>query len=334
VKYLLTIILFVFCAQSMAQPNRREAYFIKSAEPCGGVDSILARKGKWTKVDDAEVFADKTLPRSEWKYVRARQDSMSKIFKEAISDLSGFEARWYRGARGGSYTVNGPVPYTFQSLYLSYYCNSNYKKMVLGDETANWHHVFVNHYNWFCKRLGDWDYKGDGKKIMIFLLPPKVGTWKGRTLYAPLIHSPHARAVVIGHNNKLPWRSLTRKEYLLGLKSYLQEMKLKYGDGGKTEEMNKIDQYIAGNNEELLNAPAVVPARNGLSFKGKWEDEENGGSRVIVFSSAYWNKDLPRYAPQFMILYWHWDDDPISLTTRDQLEENFPLEKLKAMIDK
>jgi hypothetical protein len=333
-KILALIAVLNFYFISMAQLSKRQAAFIKNTAVCGGMDSILARKGKWTKVEDADVFADKTLPRAEWKLVRARQDSICKFFKEAITDLSGFEAEWYRGARGGSYTANGPVPYSFQSLYKTYYCNNNLNKIILGDETANWHHVFVNHYNWFAKKIGDWDYKGDGKKIMIFLLPPKVGTWKGRTLYAPLIHSPNARAVVIGHNNKLPWRSLTRKEYLVGLKSWLQEMKDKWGDGGKTKEMNFIDDYIASNDTATLNKPAVVFPRGGLGFNGKWEDEENGGSRVIVFSAAYWNKDLPRYVPQFMILYWHWDDDPVSLSSKNQFEENFPLEKLKSLIDK
>lgn len=90
------------------------------------------------------------------------------------------EPRWTRGMRGDSYTKGGPVPYSFSALYLEYYCNSSLKKINLGDETYVWHYVFVNHYNWFCDRIGDWDYKGDGKKIMIFYchlkwVPGRVG---------------------------------------------------------------------------------------------------------------------------------------------------------------
>ena len=153
-------------------------------------------------------------------------------------------------------------------------------------------------------------------------------------MYAPLTTAPNARAIVLGHNGKSPWRSLTRKEYLLGLKSYIQEMKEQYGDAGKTDQMKKIDQYIASNNEETLKQPAVVPALNGLSFNGTWEDEENGGSKVIEFSAAYFDKSLPRYAAQFMIVFWGWEDGPVSWRIKKQFEENFPLEKLKALIDK
>lgn len=332
-KYLLTlIILYNNC---LAQLSKREAAFIESSGICGGVDSVLGKKGRWIKVEDAEVFADKTFPRSQFKLVHARQDSMLKLFKEAVTDLSGVEAKWYRGMRGESYSANGPLPYTLQSIYFTYYCNTNIKKIILEDETWNWYHIFVNHYNWFCTKLGDWDYKGDGKEIMIFKLPPKVGTWKGRTLYAPSIPKQNStRAVVLAHNGKLPWRSLSRKEYLLGLKYYLRQTQIKYSNPGAQKEMDAIDAYIANSSEESLKEPAVVPYRNGLSFNGKWEDEEHGGSRVVVFSTAYWNKDLPRHAAQFMILFWYWADDPISLSVKKQFEENFPLEKLKAMIDK
>ena len=334
-KYIATIYLILnFCIHPAAQLSKREAAYIKSTAPCGGMDSVLSRKGNWKKVDDDDVFPDKTFPRSQFKLVNSRIDSIFKLFKESITDCSGFEPKWYRGIRGGSYTMDGPVPYTFTSLYFNYYCNSNTGKMSPGDETWNWYHVFVNHYNWFCTKLGDWDYKGDGKKIMIFLLPPKVGTWKGRTLYAPLIPKPNTRAVVLSHNKKLPWHSLSRKEYLLGLKYHLREVQLKYSYPNAQKEMDEIDAYIANSTEESLKQPAVVPARNGLRFNGKWEDEEQGGSRVVVFSSTYWNDNLPRYAAQFMILFWYWDDDPVSLSIKKQYEENFPLEKLKALVDK
>jgi hypothetical protein len=285
-------------------------------------------------VEDDLVFADKTFPRNQWKLVNTRIDSICKLFKETIADLSGFEPQWQRSMRGGPYNENGPVPYSFNSFYFDYGCNANYKKIMLEDETWNWYHVFVNHYNWFCHKLGDWDYKGDGKKIMIFLLPPKAGTWKGRTLYAPLIPRANARAVVLAHNGKLPWRSLSRKEYLLGLKYYLRETQVKYSNPGAQKEMDAIDAYIAHSDSASLKLPAVVPAKNGLAFNGKWEDEENGGSRVVVFSTGYWNDNLPRYAAQFMIIFWYSDEDPISLSIRKQFEENFPLEKLKALVDK
>lgn len=334
-KYIATIFLILhFCIHGAAQLSKQEAGYIRSADPCGGIDSVLSRKGSWKKREDDLVFPDKTFPGSQFKLVYNRVDSIFRLFKETITDLRGFEPEWYRRIRGNSYTTDGPLPYTFNSLYLNYYCNNNFRKIILGDETGNWYHVFVNHYNWFCTMLGEWDYKGNGKKTTIFLLPPKVGTWKGRTLYAPLTPKANTRAIVLAHEKKLPWHSLSRKEYLLGLKYYLQQTLIKYSNPNARKEMDEIDAYITGSTEASLQQPAVVPARNGLRFNGKWEDEEQGGSRVVTFSSTYWNKNLPRYAAQFMILFWYWDDDPVSLSIRKQFEENFPLEKLKALVDK
>ena len=332
-KYATTFIALIICFGSYAQSEKGMAAYHKNAAICGGIDSILARKGKWKRVEDAYAFPDKTLAKNQYKFVSSRIDSIFSVYKEAITDMRGYEPKWYRGMRGDSYTKDGPVPYTFQAYYLEYYCNDNLDKIILGDETYTWHHVFVNHYNWFCNRIGDWDYKGDGKKIMIFLLPPKVGTWKGRTLYAPTILA-NCRAVVLGHNGKLPWRSLTRKEYLLGLKSNDKEVYQKYHSPSVLEQIDRIDAYLATTPEETLNEPAVVNPKNGISFNGKWADEENGGSRVVVFSSSYWNKDLPRWAPQFMILFWRFEESPILMAVKNQLEENFPLEKLKALMDK
>jgi hypothetical protein len=58
------------------------------------------------------------------------------------------------------------------------------------------------------------------------------------------------------------------------------------------------------------------------------------GEKLIAIGSQYFTKDLPRYVPQFMILYGRWTDDPVSLLFKKEFEENFPLGKLKAMIDK
>lgn len=334
-NYILAFFFLACWTVAISQTTRQRILFEEKAAICGGGDSILARKGNWKKVEDAFNNLDKSFPKSQDKLLNNRIDSIGALFKQTITDTRGFEPRWYRSSgRTRPYTVNGPMPYVYTALFFNYYCNEHSKKIFLGDETYNWTYVFVNHYNWFCKWVGDWDYKGDGRKIMIFTLPPKVGTWKGRTLYAPLTHPPFARAVVIGHNGKLPWRSLTQKEYLAGLRSYYEEQRIKQPGAYVDEYIGYIDKYLQSAKEETLNQPAVVPPKNAIGFKGKFEDEENGGSRVIVFSSSYWDEKLPRYVPQFMIIYWRWTDEVASEIGRKQFEENFPLEKLKALLDK
>lgn len=327
--------------------SKREQSFIKQANPCGGVEELTKLKGKWTHVEDADLFADKTFPRSQFKQVHERIDKMLVLFKEAIPDLSATEARWYRGMRGESYTGNGPVPYSFNSLYLNYYCNDNLKKIYLNDETFTWFHIFVNHYNWFCKKVDDWDINNDGKMITVYRLPPRAGQWKGVTLYEPDTHKGYSRAVVIGHNGKLPWHTLTQKQYLTGLKNNFEAKKKnalsanyqkeEYRRGAEKywdDLLKPVDDYLSSHTAEELKQPAILEKNSTIiAFNGQF-GEESTGIKVVAFSSAYWNKDLPRYAPQFMILYWMWDSYPLATPIKQQFEENLDLGKLRSLIDK
>jgi hypothetical protein len=305
--------------------------------------------------------------------------------KEAFPDLSGFEPRWYRVIDGTSYIPDGPVPYEFSSLYFTYYCNDNIKKILLGDETGNWIYVYFNHLAWFCyKEVDDWNINDDGKMIRVYRVPPKVGTWKGMTLYAPHTNE-FDRAVVVAHDGKLPWHSLTQKQYLTGLKNKLQtefqktmdgyddyeeNVKKNIAENSKStspqapkikqalesqlsnfqsskeghksqtkkfygEKLKYIDDYLDSASAEALQQVAIIDPKYGaFEFKGTFGDENNGGTRLIAVGSKYFKMDLPRYVPQFIVLYWQWTQDPVSLRFREQFEENFPLEKLKAMIDK
>ena len=101
------------------------------------------------------------------------------------------------------------------------------------------------------------------------------------------------------------------------------------------EKVKYIDDYIAGASAETLEQPAFIdPKYNAFDFKGVFGDENNGGTKLVAVGAKYFDNDLPRYVPQFMVLYWSWALDPVSLRFKEQFEENFPLEKLKAMIDK
>ena len=99
------------------------------------------------------------------------------------------------------------------------------------------------------------------------------------------------------------------------------------------EEIKYIDDYFASASAETLEQPAIIdPKYNELKFRGTFGNDSNG-TRLVAVGAKYFNTDLPRYVPQFMVLYWRWTRDPVSLRFKEQFEKNFPLEKLKAMID-
>jgi hypothetical protein len=368
-----------------AQGSKKDLteYYHTRNQLCGGMDSILNRKGTWKHAEDAIIFPDRTFPSNQYNQLNSRMDKVLPLFKEALPDLSGFEPRWYHVIDGTSYIPNGPMPYEFSSLYLIYYCNDNMKKILLGDETGTWIYVYINELGWFCDKVDDWDINNDGKMIRVYSLPPTVGKWKETALYAPFSHDS-AHAVIVGHDGKLPWHTLTQKQYLTGLKNkWRDESQKKSGaydeseekmkkeidkvsksnspqapktkeileqqlkdlqskkEGFKSstrkyydEEIKYIDEYLANASAETLEQVAYIdPKYHALKFRGTFGDENNG-TRLIAIGAKYFNSDLPRYVPQFMILYWRWTQDPVSIRFKKQFEENFPLEKLRAMIDK
>ncbi len=330
---------------SFSQKSRRENEIAQAAE-CGGIEELAKLKGTWKQVEDDLAFPDKTFPKSQYRQVYERVDKMLQLFKETITDLTGTEPRWYRALRGSSFSDNGPVPYSINTLYFNYYCNSIQKKPVLGDETRTWFHVFVNQYSWFCQKVDEWDINNDGKMIYIYRLPPKAGKWKGITVYEPDTHRGYSRAIVLGHNGKLPWHTLTKKQYLTGLKIDLEtkkknalaaQLKEQYRASNEkywNDLLKPVTDYLANHSDDELKEPAIIdPSSPIITFNGKFGNESDG-IKLVCFSTAYWNKDLPRYAPQFMILYWMWDGYIFAGPIKQQLEENFPVEKLKALIDK
>ena len=55
---------------------------------------------------------------------------------------------------------------------------------------------------------------------------------------------------------------------------------------------------------------------------------------IVVVNPDYFKLNLPRYVPQMIVLYWSWDKNGPCQDFKKQLEENFPVDQLKAMIDK
>lgn len=99
------------------------------------------------------------------------------------------------------------------------------------------------------------------------------------------------------------------------------------------EKIEPVKKYLDTASAETLAQRAILD-KNGIEFKGYFAKPGQPGIKLINFTTKYFNPALPRYVPQFMVLYWKWGQDPPSLKFAKQLEENFPVEKLKALIDK
>ncbi len=99
---------------------------------------------------------------------------------------------------------------------------------------------------------------------------------------------------------------------------------------------NYTDELKATTEANLLSSPAIVPGGIFNIGNGPIFTTEANGNLLITENPTYFQKDLPKYIPQLFVLSFDKYDwsftpkkEPITL-----MEENFPIEKLQAMIDK
>jgi len=206
----------------------------------------------------------------------------------------------------------------------------------------------------------------DGLEIMriderpIKMMAVVVGKWKGHDVYSPELGSG-MKMVLLHRDGILPYIPVTRKEYLdrcleLLPKFFtvdtvsLKNLELLAGKQERDEQVKKYqkvkddvlkhyqDELQATTSAGLLDSPAIISSY--ILYIGTdypiFTKQAVGGKMLVTENPAYMKKDLPKYIPQFMVFTW-WDCrcgvDP-SLNPYKLIDENFPIEKLQAMIDK
>lgn len=121
-------------------------------------------------------------------------------------------------------------------------------------------------------------------------------------------------------------------QYLKRRSSRLPLEELEYN-----KNLKLIDNYLASHSEQELAQPVKTPAV--YDFNGSFEPRKKNAPLVelVRINFAYFKPNLPKYVPQFIAMYWTWDkgngNEP-ALEFKRQLEENLPLERIKALLDK
>jgi len=94
-----------------------------------------------------------------------------------------------------------------------------------------------------------------------------------------------------------------------------------------------IDDYISTHSQESMQQQAVVYEYKDFCYRKKFEDPLDKNSRRLIYiDQNYFDKTLPSYTPQFFTIMWRWDNNAPGLFFKEQIEENFPIEKLQAML--
>lgn len=140
------------------------------------------------------------------------------------------------------------------------------------------------------------------------------------------------------YKNNPAKKESARKNYLDGYKSdeQLREEKKEIMMKQKTKTLNLYEKELEKTTREgLLDSPAIIYEWHPLTADVPiFMTEADGGGMLVTYNPAYWRKDLPKYVPQFIWMYWTCEPGAPQQDLKKRIEEYFPIEKLQAMIDK
>jgi hypothetical protein len=267
----------------------------------------------------------------------------------------------------GRIEVNGTptVYYSYSAKFCAYHCGREPNEIMRGQgcEAGTFISVQINSLGEFFTRtnLGDLAevMRIEGRPIKV--MPVLQGNWKGYDVYYPEQGSSQ-KMVLLHREGMLPFIPVTRKQYLERCLEYLPKfftpdpngLKAIEAWGGDKKEydeqlkkMQKIkddalkhykDELQATTSAGLLSSPAIISSYTldiGTNYP-IFTTQAAGGKMLVTENPAYMKKGLPKYIPQFMV-FTLWPcrcGADVSLDPYNLINENFPIEKLQAMIDK
>lgn len=356
-KKIIILILLGIQIQSYCQKS-----FTLSSGECN--ESVLmAIKGKYRLQED-NIISDisSVISKEQQPEVSRRVEALHKLLQEAYPQPTGNEGNWWWNANiylfAHNYKFTTGIPlcnYSYTCSFGPYHCWPDQPGKVAYDVvTPTSCKVFVNEWTEFRNRMMmDSNNTINGKPF--FMIIPLKERWKDYDLYYE--NTLDSRRVLLHREGMLPYIPVTRKQYLdycinkfnktfddmiksskeLPFSTQQQKDEAVKNISKQKDEVITLYQKELERNRtaNLLDSPAIVRILDNMYpdvpiFTTGAED----GSMLVIENPAYIRKDLPKYVPQFIVLYWSWGDQANSKYFRKMMEANFPIEKLQAMIDK
>jgi hypothetical protein len=261
----------------------------------------------------------------------------------------------------------GTISYGYSAGFCAYHCGRVPHEIMKGrgcESGTNINAVMNSMQGFFWQVSGadlNRDMIIDGRPIR--MMPVLKGTWKGYDLYSPQSGSG-VRMVLLHREGMLPYIPVTRKQYLersiQSLQRFYDNMLSEWDknfkiftdagmkpDPADKEKLQKQksdvikyyrDELDAATKAGLLDSPAVIFG-GILQMHTQYPifmTQVEGGRLLVTENPAYLKKDLPKYIPQLIIYsMWNGGDGPDpALNPYHLYYQNFPIEKLQAMIDK
>jgi hypothetical protein len=261
------------------------------------------------------------------------------------------------------------IMYSCGATFCSYHCGRNANEIMRGKGCETSTNVSVD-MNSLSNLFVPLPLDGNLAEIMVIdgrpikILSPIIGKWKGYDVYNPHgVTDP--KTVLLHREGALPYIPVTRQQYLGRSIQFFQRFfdktlrAIENPEGLATlmdkkereEQVKKIqkmrDDVIKYYQDELntttkaglLESPAIIfgDITGMLTSNPIFTTQDKGGKMLVTENPAYLKQELPKYIPQFIVYRIDNCDvcypDP-ALNPFKLLDENFPIEKLQAMIDK
>jgi hypothetical protein len=250
------------------------------------------------------------------------------------------------------------VTFKYTCNYHMYFCArpNEIWSSETGDPTS-WVEIYANDFGVFqsfSPHIEDAEIDG----LPILEKKTAIAKWKGYdlcTIGGPAFAMHGIRAVLLHREGEMPYIPVTRKQYLdrliIHLKKFYDNMigttdqisepeqKRHAREIYEKEKVNALkkaqDELDKTTKDGLLDATAIIASEIfSTDVENIFIPEVQGGAMLVTENPNYMHKDLPKNVPQFFVLYWDCGDNPCDAFFRRMIEENFPIEKLQAMIDK
>ena len=266
--------------------------------------------------------------------------------------------------------VNPVYRYIYSCILFPWMCTSNPKEIMnMYPEGASGSIVIrandLEILNENYANANEWTINGRPIKRKMFA----AGNWKGYDMMSSVggiyANAASEHFVLISRDGVLPYIPITRKQYLDRAIQYVTRFydeltsKIVQSNASMPSQFrtpqDELDKQKAQNvklkndalknlqhelekttKDGLLDAPAVVRIDPLLMNEGPvFQSEAEGGCLLATENPNYFRKELPKYVPQFFVIeLMPGDKQHSNMNFKRIIEEDFPIEKLKAMIDK
>jgi hypothetical protein len=324
-------------------------------EPCSDA-LVLSLKGKYREeTSDSVDYFSQSLSAADVTQLKNRLKVIQQLVEETIPP-AGLEPFWkltggnYRFAHDSQNDNGFPIlRASYTNMIQYYFCwGDNSNDVPYSGETGTTLNIAFNTISSMRQSSAE-NFLVDGRPV--YQRDPVVGKWKGYDLYASCESEECRKRSVLLHRSGIsPYLPVTRKQYLefcsaLHQKFYDEMIewfevneteKLEGAIKDKEEITNKYGEELEqAAKDSLLDAPAIVrDFCTVLADQPVFSTAEEGGGELVTENPAYFRKDLPTYVPQYIWVQWSWNDSVAPRRFRKVFEEDFPIEKLQALIDK